>query len=34
MCNIVSKWERIKEGNKDDYGTVPVRFLIDSNNKQ
>ena len=35
MCNIVSKWGRKKkEGNKDDYGKVIVRFLIDSNNKQ
>ena len=30
MCNIVSKWGRKKEGNKDGYGTVAVRFLIDS----
>ena len=30
MCNIVSKWGRKKEGNEDSYGTVIVRFLIDS----
>ena len=29
-CNIVSKWGRKKEGDKDGYGTVIVRFLIDS----
>ena len=31
MCNTVSKWGRKKEEKtKDDYGTVIVRFLIDS----
>ena len=30
MCNIVSKWGRKKERNKDGYVTVAVRFLIDS----
>ena len=30
MCNIVSKWGRKEDVNKDGYGTVNVRFLIDS----